>query len=311
MSEASRRRTAGVLVVDKPQGPTSHDVVARVRRALGTREVGHAGTLDPMATGVLVVAVGEATKLVPWLTAARKHYRTTLALGVETDTLDAMGRVTRSVAVGDDLRAELARGIQPGLLAEALRGERARTAQVPPAFSAVHTGGERAYDRARRGESVVLEPREVAVFELALVACSPDPPSVTLDVEASKGFYVRSLARDLAASLGTVGHLTALRRTRSGTFDAEGAVLLSASPEELASRLVHLADAAARVLPVARLTEAGADHARNGRRVPAAEIECASADLPSAWLDPTGALVAVGEVDGAGNGRVVRGFARG
>jgi tRNA pseudouridine55 synthase len=170
------RITSGVLVVDKPRGPTSHEVVVRVRRALGVREVGHAGTLDPMATGVLVVAVGEATKLVPWLTAQDKTYEATIALGVETDTLDADGGEVRRVPAGDELRAALAsspsRLALAPILCAALSAERSRVSQVPPTFSALRQGGERAYTRARRGDHTALPPRQVNVRRRASTSCS-------------------------------------------------------------------------------------------------------------------------------------------
>jgi len=294
-----------VLVIDKPRGPTSHDVVARIRRALATREVGHAGTLDPMATGILVVAVGEATKLVPWLTAHEKAYEATIALGVETDTLDAEGRETRRAPLDAALVQALAESRGPSVaprLRAAVEAERARTSQVPPAFSAIQKDGERAYARARRGEIVELEPREVRVHELEVVACSDEPPWLTVRVEVDKGYYVRSLARDLALSLATVGHLTSLRRTRSGCFTLDEALPLDTPDDELAARVEHLARAASRALPVARLTEVGARDAHHGRTVQPADIDAPTAG-PCAWLDPHGALVAVGEL-----GRVLRGF---
>jgi tRNA pseudouridine55 synthase len=304
---------SGILVLDKPRGPTSHDVVARVRRALRTREVGHAGTLDPMATGVLVVAVGEATKLVPWLTAAHKSYEATIALGVETDTLDALGRETRRLAVSDELRAALAQSQsqspwQSPLLRAALDAERARTSQVPPAFSAIKQDGERAYAKARRGEATELAPRAVEVHRIELLACSEEPPSLAVAVDVAKGYYVRSLARDLAVGLGTVGHLTSLRRTRSGCFLLEEASPHDTPDDELAARLLPLAHSAARALPVARLTAQGTRDARVGKRVQPQDID-AAARGPSAWLDEHGELVAVGEMDDAGCGRVRRGFA--
>jgi len=301
---------SGLLVIDKPRGPTSHDVVARVRRALGTREVGHAGTLDPMATGVLVVAVGEATKLVPWLTAHEKAYDATIALGVETDTLDADGRETRRAPLEAALVQALAESRGPSVaprLRAALEGERARTSQVPPAFSAIQKDGERAYARARRGEAVELEPREVRVHRLEVVACSDDPAWLTVRVEVDKGYYVRSLARDLALSLGTLGHLTSLRRTRSGCFTLDEALPLDTPDDELAARVEHLARAASRALPVARLSEVGARDAHHGRPVQAADIDAPTRG-PSAWLDAHGGLIAVGELDEAGVGRVLRGF---
>jgi len=299
----------GVLVVDKPRGPTSHDVVARARAILGTRKVGHAGTLDPMATGVLVLAIGEATKLVPWLTAHDKAYEATLALGVETDTLDADGRVTRRVEPGDTLREALASTRVPGgvapLLRMALHLELARERQVPPAFSAIRTDGERAFTRARRGEAPELAPRNVHVRRLEVIACTLDPPSLSVSLDVDKGYYVRALARDLAGALGTVAHLTSLRRTRSGCFTEAEAVPLDASAERVRASVQPLAIAAARALPVVRLTPDGATDARHGRPVRFDP----PIPGPHAWLAPDGDLVAVGEVDDEGRGRILRGFA--
>jgi tRNA pseudouridine55 synthase len=299
----------GVLVVDKPRGPTSHDVVSRVRRALGTREVGHAGTLDPMATGVLVVAVGEATKLVPWLLERDKGYRATVALGVATDTLDAEGQETERLTPGAALLGELDPSREAAtcpLLHEALEVERARTSQIPPAFSAIRQDGVRAHERARRGESVELAPRDVRVLRLAIEGRSADPPRLEVALDASKGYYVRALARDLARSLGTVGHLVALRRTRSGCFGIDEAIAADAPRDALVAALQPLASVAARVLPVARLTDKGAEDARHGRRVSPGDVQCSS-EGAAAWFDVGGALVAVGEID-AGGGRVRRGF---
>lgn len=300
----------GLLVIDKPRGPTSHDVVARIRRALGTREVGHAGTLDPMATGVLVVAVGEATKLVPWLTAHEKAYEATIALGVETDTLDAEGRETGRAPLDADLVQALAESRGPTVAARlraALEAERARTSQVPPAFSAIQKDGERAYAKARRGEAVELAARDVAVRRLELAACSDDPPWLTVRVDVDKGYYVRSLARDLARELSTLGHLTALRRTRSGCFTLEEALPLDTPADELGARVEQLARAASRALPVARLTEVGVRDAHHGRPVQPDDLDAPSPG-PCAWLDPQGGLVAVGELADGGSGRVLRGF---
>jgi tRNA pseudouridine55 synthase len=306
----------GVLVVDKPRGPTSHDVVFRVRRALRMRAVGHAGTLDPMATGVLVVALGEATKLVPWLTAHDKAYEAEIALGVETDTLDALGREVRREAVPPEVLAAL--GMSPAAaaaapaLSAAFEGERARTSQVPPVFSAIRTDGERAFTLARRGEAPELAARPVIVHELVLRGCASDPPRLAVEVACGKGYYVRSLARDLAAGLGTVGHLTALRRTRSGCFTLDEAADLGAG--DLVARVEPLVRAAARALPVAHLSPAGAIDARHGRPVAtdamtAADGRALVAGVPSAWLDEAGVLVAVGRIEEDGRGRVIRGFA--
>ncbi len=304
---------AGVLVVDKPRGPTSHDVVRRLRKVFGTRAVGHCGTLDPMATGVLVVAIGEATKLVPWLTAHDKSYEARIALGIETDTLDAEGRDVRREPPSADVRAALAAsgpGAPDPRLRAAFEAEQARVAQMPPVYSAIRKDGERAMDRARRGEVVDLEARDVRLRRIDLVGCVADAEPLAIDVrvDVSKGYYVRALARDLAASLGTVGHLQTLRRTRSGCFTIGEAVALDAPDAELTSRIQRVAVAATRALPVVRLTDAGTDEARHGRAV---RIEDMDLVVPgdAAWLSPAGDLVAVGRMGDAGAGRVVRGMA--
>jgi tRNA pseudouridine55 synthase len=290
----------GVLVVDKPEGPTSHDVVQRIRKIFRTREVGHAGTLDPMATGVLVVAIGEATKLVPYLTASDKTYRAAIRLGVETDTLDAQGR-------------EIARtDVDPGSLdreriERALAEERARRAQVPPAYSAIKQAGEAAHTRARRGEAPRLEPRDVSAKSIALLGTTAAPPTVSVELTVSKGYYVRSFARDLARALGTVGHLVQLRRTASGPFTIDEACVLESSPEQLGDRVIALAAAATRVLGGFSLSDAQARDARQGKRLDA-ETMREHGDGLRAWLGPDGSLVAVGELAGDGRGRVLRGF---
>jgi tRNA pseudouridine55 synthase len=299
----------GVLVLDKPRGATSHDIVKRTRRAFGVREVGHMGTLDPMATGVLLVAIGEATKLSPWLVTQDKLYEATIALGVETDTLDAEGRETKRTALDPTLQAALAQSsraaISP-LLRRALEGERTRIAQVPPAYSAIHCEGERAYTRARRGAAVDLPARSVRVHRLDLLACGTDPPTLAVAAAVTKGYYVRSLARDLAGALGTVGHLTALRRIRSGSFALDEASSPETPAAELAMRVLPLSFAASRVLPVLRLTDPEALDARFGRPV---SIENAEGRPGThAWLDGIGRLIAIGETDAAGRGRVLRGF---
>ena len=296
MGRRGRRATVhGVLVVDKPQGPTSHDVVARVRRALDTRAVGHAGTLDPMATGVLVLAVGEATKLVRWLTADDKTYRATVTLGAETDTLDAEGEIVARAPVPplDRAAVEVA----------ALRFV-GTYRQAPPAFSAIKVDGEALYARARRGEHVEVAEREVTVHRLDVLAVEGD--RVELEVDAAKGFYVRSLARDLAGALGTRGHLTALRRTRSGPFalaDALDSAQLEAAASgddaaraRLRAALLSPADAC-RGMPRTRLNARGVEDARHGRPIrvaDATDAEALAIDAePVALLDHAGALVAV------------------
>jgi tRNA pseudouridine55 synthase len=206
---SDRGVVSGLALVDKPSGITSHDAVDRVRRALGTRKVGHAGTLDPLASGLLVIGVGRATRLLRFLGDLPKEYRGTGVLGVETDTLDADGEVVRrsAVDVGEaELRTALA----------ALTGD---LDQVPPAYSAVKVGGRRLYDAARRGEPIEAAPRRVRVDAFELVSFRP--PAFDFGVRCSSGTYVRSLVADAGAALGCGAHLTALRRTAIGPFRVE------------------------------------------------------------------------------------------
>jgi tRNA pseudouridine55 synthase len=202
--------TDGVLVCDKPAGMTSHDVVARVRHLTGQRRVGHGGTLDPPATGVLVVALGRATRLLPYLPMEPKRYLAVIAFGAETDTLDATGTV---VATADAV-------VDAQVLRRVLGGFLGVQQQVPPMVSAVKVGGERLYAKARRGETVQREPRTVTVHALDLLELAgAERPLATVVVTCSGGTYVRALAADLGRALGTLAHLDSLRRTRVGSFD--------------------------------------------------------------------------------------------
>jgi len=209
----------GVLVCDKPAGPTSHDVVARVRRLAGQRRVGHAGTLDPPATGVLVVALGRATRLLPWLPLEPKGYLARIRFGTATDTLDATGEVTATAPAGhvDEaaVKAGLAAMVGPAM-------------QVPPMVSAIKVGGERLYAKARRGEEIEREPRPVVLHALELLGfeAGPSGPEALVDVTCSGGTYVRSIADDLGRALGSAAHLADLRRTRVGSFTAGDAAAL-------------------------------------------------------------------------------------
>ncbi|MEQ9152522.1 MAG: tRNA pseudouridine(55) synthase TruB [Parvibaculum sp.] len=205
----------GWVVVDKPLGPTSSDVVNRVRRLFNAQKAGHAGTLDPLASGILPVALGEATKTVPFVIDATKAYRFTIRFGCATTTDDAEGEVT----------AESARRPSDAEIEAAFSAFRGPIQQVPPAFSAIKVDGERAYAKARAGEAVELAARPVTIHEIALVS-RPDEDHAELEISCSKGTYVRSLARDLALALGTVGHVSALRRTRHGPFGEEAAIPL-------------------------------------------------------------------------------------
>lgn len=197
----------GFLVIDKPRGWTSHDTVAKVRRGTGIRRVGHAGTLDPMATGILVLCIGAATRLSEYVMTTTKTYEATICLGIETETYDAEGRI---VSRGDP---QAVRELTYEQILNALvQGEQD---QVPPMYSAIKQGGQKLYDLARRGQTVVRTPRRVWI-QSRIIAF--DPPNVQLSIECSAGTYIRSIAHDLGAALGVGGHLTALRRTRSGTL---------------------------------------------------------------------------------------------
>jgi tRNA pseudouridine55 synthase len=313
-----RAEPHGVLVVDKPRGPTSHDVVGRVRRALGTRRVGHAGTLDPMASGVLVVLVGEGTKLGPYLTAHDKRYEARVALGVGTTTLDAEGEPVLRGEVPDDVLRSLeavARG-EPvpdaSVLAAALAAERARTLQTPPAHSAIKIGGRKAYDLARAGRDVELAPREVLVRAIDVLAASParDDALAWLDLtlDVGKGYYVRSLARDLGERLGVPAHLTRLRRLASGPFTIQESTPLD-DRDRLGSSLRSIEDAVRRSLPLHTLTDEGVVRAKDGKRLTDADfVDAPRASGPVAWMSRAGELRAIGERHDDGEHVVVRGF---
>ncbi len=304
----------GVLVVDKAQGATSHDVVACARRALSTREIGHAGTLDPMATGVLVLAVGEATKLVNYLTAADKVYTATLRLGQATDSLDADGSVVEERDV-PALSLEQVREVAGKFLGE--------IEQRVPAVSAIKVQGTPLYKSARKGHVVEAPVRKVRVRSLDILDVREH--EVDFQVHSSKGFYVRSLGRDLAESLGTVGHLSALRRLESGFFSLSGAhsfadLRNARESEELRAQIrasvIPLTDVARRLSHVT-LSSEGKTHAQHGRLIPKACVleeslrEGAESAVVAAF-DEDGALLALlepsAESESEGALRVVRGF---
>ena len=251
----------GWLIIDKPPGLTSTDVVNRVRRAFDAQKAGHGGTLDPLATGVLPIAFGAATKTVPYVMDGTKLYRFTLRFGEARDTDDADGKVTASSAArpsNEQIEAALPR----------FRGD---IMQVPPAYSAVKVAGERAYDMAREGRAPMLEPRPARVDSFVLVE-RPDPDHAIFEVASGKGVYMRSLARDLAGACGTLGHITALRRMRVGPFTEAQAIPLDklhasddtppASPDLLLPVATALAD-----IPALALTEAEAGDLRQGRAI--------------------------------------------
>lgn len=247
----------GILLLDKPQGPTSHDLVARTRRALGTRKVGHAGTLDPMATGLMILGVESSTRLLTYLVGLDKEYTATIRLGQATTTDDAEGEITTTADAGQVPEVAIADAVA------ALTGE---ISQVPSTFSAIKVDGRRSYDLARAGEAVELKPRLVTVSAFELLAIRRDGALVDLDVRVavSSGTYVRALARDLGAALGVGGHLTALRRTRVGPFEVADAV----EPDgDLAAALLAPAEVAARLFPSTRMDADAALALSQGKRV--------------------------------------------
>ena len=257
---------AGLLIIDKPSGITSHGVVANVRRALNTRKVGHAGTLDPMATGVLLLGVGRATRLLGHLALHDKAYTATIRLGATTVTDDREGDVVATADPG-----MLAR-LSDAAIDEAVADLTGDLMQVPTAVSAIKVDGKRAYDLVRSGAEVELRARAVHVARFAVQGVRRAPDAVDLDVEVacSTGTYVRALARDLGVALGVGGHLTALRRTRVGAWDEGMAVRLDdlmadADPHRW---LVSLDDAARRSFPVCVVADGRADDIRHGRRIP-------------------------------------------
>ncbi|MBI5533228.1 MAG: tRNA pseudouridine(55) synthase TruB [Deltaproteobacteria bacterium] len=289
---------SGLLLLDKPRGPTSHDAVSRVRRVLGIRSVGHAGTLDPMASGVLLMLIGQCTKLSRFLALEHKSYRAVVRLGVGTDTLDAEGKVVAEAEVPAALRQELVQvhlGKGPsGSLLRALERERARTAQQPPAHSAIKQNGSPVYKRARRGEPVELPDRDVSVSDLEAVAASAEACELTVEMSVSKGYYVRSLARDLGEALGIPAHLVELRRTRIGPYALADAIALDGLSRDTA-RILGLSEVARAAMPTVILTEYGVKKALWGQRMSDEDFETPPSDQVCAWLDRSGELVAVGE----------------
>ncbi len=290
----------GLLVVDKRPGMTSHDVVAIARRVLSVRKVGHAGTLDPMATGVLVLGVGAATRLLGHLSGTDKSYAATIRFGQTTVTDDREGEVTATTSAAH---------LTDDQVRTALAGQTGPLQQVPSSVSAVKVGGVRSYDRVRAGEEVELAARSVTVHALdvhAVVRPAPDLLDVAVDVTCSTGTYIRAIARDAGAALGVGGHLTALRRTRSGPFDEA----VARPVEEAAAALlagggagfVPLTTAATAVFPERRVSEAEAVDLGHGKR-----IGPTGAPGLHAAVEPGGRLVALVE-DAGTTARVTVGF---
>lgn len=305
---------SGLVIVDKPQGWTSHDVVARMRRLAGTRKVGHAGTLDPMATGVLVVGINKATRLLTYIVGTSKTYEATIRLGSTTVTDDAEGEVTHT---------ESAEGVTDEAIEAGIAKLRGPIEQVPSSVSAIKVNGERAYARVRSGEDVKLAPRPVTIHTFvvhgirrgtlqpqatvdrnkidvvtsdAVMSDSIDSGAATyvdvdVTVRCSSGTYIRALARDLGSGLGVGGHLTALRRSSVGPYSLEQARTL----EELAENLqvLDIADAARALMPVRELSAAEAVELSFGRRIPASADGGHTVADPAAAFAPDGTLVAL------------------
>jgi tRNA pseudouridine55 synthase len=296
--EPRTSRIHGVLVVAKPAGPTSHDVVALVRRLAASKRIGHGGTLDPFASGVLPLFLGGATRLVEYHLGDPKTYRATVCFGASSTTDDLDGELTpvdASAPARDTVEAALERFLGTQL-------------QQPPAFSAIQIGGRRAYAMARAGETPALSPREVTIHRLDLLdwdGTDGSRPIATIDVECSAGTYVRALARDLGAAVGSAAYLCGLVRTASGPFRLEGAHELDAIRAAAAAgpdgvqALVLPADTGLDAIPAVRLSAAEVDDAAMGRFVrPEAGLSGAAADAPIRLIGPDGRIVGIGRLDG-------------
>jgi tRNA pseudouridine55 synthase len=293
---ARRRRglpVSGWLILDKPQGMTSTQAVTKVRRLFDAAKAGHAGTLDPLASGVLPIALGEATKTVPFAVEGLKTYRFTVRFGAETDSDDAEGTVVTESAARPE--TEAIEAMLPRFTGE--------ISQVPPRFSALKVDGARAYDLARDKEEFELAPRAVSIERLALIA-RPDPDHCQLEAECGKGTYVRALARDLGRALGSCAHVEALRRTRVGGFGEEDAVTLAeleavkdnATEHDALTRALKPIESALGDIPALALSLSDAARLRQGQRV-----LLRGRDAPiftgTAYATSRGMLVAVGEME--------------
>ena len=276
---------SGLVIVDKPAGWTSHDVVGRMRRLAKTRRVGHAGTLDPMATGVLVLGIGKATRLLGHLALTHKGYDATIRLGESTNTDDAEGETIAAASAEAVTEEALRIGVAE------LTGT---IQQVPPQVSAIKVNGERAYKMARKGEDVELAARPVTVDEFAVLDVRRDGGLIDVDasVSCSSGTYIRALARDLGASLGCGGHLTALRRTRVGPYDLPMARTLDQLGEKL--EILPMAEAVASVFPRRDVSEDDARKVAHGGRLPAVGL----GPGPVGVFAPDGTLLALVEERG-------------
>jgi tRNA pseudouridine55 synthase len=281
---ASGPAFAGVLPIDKPEGPTSHDVVAIARRALGERRIGHTGTLDPFATGLLLLCIGNATRIAEYLTALPKTYEATLRLGQTTDTDDLTGEVIASNdALGD---------VDEDAVRAAFAAQMGTIRQIPPRYSAKKVAGRRMYESARAGDEVERTPVEVTISGIDVTRIAP--PEVDFTVDCSSGTYIRAIARDVGETLGIGAHLTALRRTRIGVFDVRAAIGLDDLADRAAVQRILLAPAAALAhLPAVVLGDDAVAAIGNGRAVDA-PTDLAAAG-PIRLMSEGGALLAIAE----------------
>lgn len=291
---------SGLILVDKPSGPTSHDVVSMARRALGLKKVGHAGTLDPMATGLLTLGVGQGTKLLTFLVGSDKRYLATVRLGATTATDDAEGDVISqaSAAQLDELNEAGIRAAFEGFVGE--------IDQVPSSVSAIKVDGQRAYDLVRAGEKVALKARRITIYRLEVTQVHRAGLfwDVDIDVSCSSGTYIRSIARDVGEGLGVGGHLISLRRLAVGPFTVDQAC----RPEQIsATQLIPLGHAAATVLPSMLVSKAQAVELGHGRKVFLTSPESLADGQPVACLDDADRLVGVVRIE-RGVGHILVGF---
>jgi tRNA pseudouridine55 synthase len=291
---------SGILLVDKPTGPTSHGVVSATRKALGLKKVGHAGTLDPMASGLLTLGVGPGTKLLTYLVGADKRYLATIRLGQSSSTDDAEGELSE-VAPADAIEGITDEQIRSGL--QVMVGE---IDQVPSSVSAIKVDGKRAYELARAGEDVTLAARKVTIYSIAVGESRRHASGidVDIDVQCSSGTYIRAIARDVGRTLGVDGHLTALRRTSVGPFDVENACEV----DDIASdKLMSLADVARQVMPSVNVTTAQTVELGHGKSIFLDAPAGVGKDNPVAAIDPSGRLVAIVSIE-SGRSRILVGF---
>jgi len=290
---ATRNPISGLLNIDKPKGLTSHDVVARVKKLSDQRKVGHTGTLDPMATGVLLVCLGQATRLIEYLMTTRKQYRAVIRFGTITDTLDTEGKIIDQADYSTLTEAKL-KNILPNFLGE--------IQQIPPLFSALKKGGQPLYKRARAGENITLDPRPVTIYNLTWAGWSP--PDLTLGVTCSSGTYIRALARDIGQAAGPGAHLAGLTRTANGPWTLEEAVQLETLAQAIQDnplnwqKYLHPADQAITHLPKVVLDDEDASHVKHGRQIqlPAQLIKPAPANGHQALVrayTPAGNFLAI------------------